>query len=59
MAHVGRGSDQFNLRMPDGLRERIREKADENRRSMNSEIVKILENAIFDPLEMKKGDVTA
>lgn len=43
---VGRGSDQFMLRLPGGLRERIKANAELNRRSMNSEIVLHLENAL-------------
>ena len=35
-------ADKFMLRMPDGMRERIAEKARVNNRSMNSEIVAIL-----------------
>lgn len=38
-----RGSDQFNLRLPDGMRERIAEAAASNGRSMNAEIVSRLE----------------
>lgn len=38
-----RGSDQFALRMPDGMRERIKAVADANGRSMNAEIVSTLE----------------
>lgn len=36
-------SDQFNLRMPEGMRERIAKAAKINARSMNSEIVALLE----------------
>ena len=36
---VGRGADQFALRMPDGLRDQIRAAAEANGRSMNAEIV--------------------
>lgn len=46
--------DQFMLRLPDGLRARIKEVAEKNRRSMNAEIVLQLERALFDPLEMQK-----
>lgn len=35
--------DKYIIRMPDGLRDRIREKADANRRSMNAEIVALLQ----------------
>lgn len=37
---------QFNLRLPDGMRERIAEKADSSGRSMNSEIVALLAFAL-------------
>lgn len=54
MARTGRDSDQFNLRLPDGLRDRVKEVAETNRRSMNAEIVCILEGALFDALKMEK-----
>ncbi|MEI1249241.1 Arc family DNA-binding protein [Rhizobium aouanii] len=37
--------DKFLLRMPDGLRKRIKREAEKNNRSMNSEIVATLEEA--------------
>lgn len=40
---TGRGSDQFMLRLPDGMRDRIKAAADANNRSMNAEIVAALE----------------
>ena len=39
--------DKFNLRFPDGMREAIAERAKRNGRSMNSEIVQILEDALY------------
>ena len=52
--------DQYTLRLPRGLRDRIKEEATRNRRSMNAEIIFHLEKAVYDPLEMKKGtEVTA
>lgn len=36
---TGRGSDQFNLRFPEGMRERISLEADRSGRSMNAEII--------------------
>ncbi|WP_024898077.1 Arc family DNA-binding protein [Brucella rhizosphaerae] len=36
---TGRGSDQFNLRFPEGMRERIAYEADKSGRSMNAEII--------------------
>lgn len=41
-----RGSDQFNLRFPDGMRERIRAAAEENGRSMNAEIIYRLQTTL-------------
>lgn len=38
-------SDKFMLRLPDGMRDRIREAAEKNNRSMNSEIVSRLEDS--------------
>lgn len=49
-------ADRFQLRLSEGMRERIKELALQNKRSMNSEIVFHLEKAIFDQLEMKKAD---
>lgn len=40
---VGRDSDKFMLRLPDGMRSRIAEAAKANGRSMNAEIVHCLE----------------
>ncbi len=45
MTAVGRGSDQFNLRFPDGLRDKIKRTAVKNFRSMNAEIISTLEKA--------------
>ena len=42
-----RHQDQFVLRLPGGMRERIAELAETNNRSMNSEIVAILEKALI------------
>lgn len=49
-AKAGRGSDQFIVRLPDGMRERIKAEAEANNRSMNAEIVARLE-ASFKPIE--------
>lgn len=40
---AGRGSDQFPLRFPDGMRDEIRLAADKNGRSINAEIIHRLE----------------
>lgn len=41
--------DKFNLRFPDGMRDAIAERAKANGRSMNSEIVQILQDALAMP----------
>ncbi|NIG98098.1 MAG: Arc family DNA-binding protein [Serratia symbiotica] len=38
--------DKFNLRFPEGMRDAIAKRAKANSRSMNSEIVQIIEDAI-------------
>jgi hypothetical protein len=43
MAKAGRGADQYMLRLPDGLRDRIKSYAERQGTSINSEIVRILE----------------
>lgn len=45
----------YPLRLPDGLRDRIKEEAVKNCRSMNAEIIFHLQRALFDPLKMKEG----
>ncbi|OYD03941.1 Arc family DNA-binding protein [Rhizobium sp. N4311] len=52
MAKAGRGSDQFPLRLPSGLRDRIKRKAEGNGRSMNEEIVRALEFAFPEPVSI-------
>ena len=42
---TGRLSENFNLRLPDGMRDRIKDAAARNNRSMNAEIVATLEEA--------------
>lgn len=51
--------DKFMLRLPEGMRGRIKEEAERNCRSMNAEIVYHLQNAMFDTLGMKKADAQA
>ncbi|RNW14167.1 Arc family DNA-binding protein [Morganella morganii subsp. morganii] len=38
--------DKFNLRLPDGMKDAIAARAEKNGRSMNSEIVQILQDAL-------------
>lgn len=40
---TGRESDKFMLRFPDGMRDEIRRRAEQNKRSMNAEIIARLE----------------
>src|SRR5690606_26183582 len=42
----GRGSDQFPLRLPDGMRDAIKKEAEANGRSMNAEIVARLDASL-------------
>ncbi|WP_313195877.1 Arc family DNA-binding protein [Shinella zoogloeoides] len=46
--------DKFLLRMPDGLRERIKAAAEMNNRSMNAEIVTTLEGAYPRPISLEE-----
>ncbi|NTA79616.1 Arc family DNA-binding protein [Agrobacterium tumefaciens] len=55
---TGRDSDQFPLRLPDGMRDKIRCEADSNNRSMNAEIVFQLSRAYAQP-ETQKAHATA
>jgi plasmid stability protein len=41
-----RSSDQFVIRMPDGMRDRIKTRSEANRRSMNAEVIVLLEAAM-------------
>ncbi|MBP1859790.1 Arc family DNA-binding protein [Rhizobium herbae] len=59
MSTVGKASYQFALRMPDNLRDKIRETANENMRSINSEIVFQLERIFSKSSETEKADVQA
>lgn len=53
MAKAGRGSDQFMVRLPEGMRDRIAASADHNGRSMNAEIVARLENSFASNVDPK------
>ena len=41
MATVGRGADQYTVRFPDGLRDRIKAAAEANNRSTIASIIRI------------------
>ncbi|EPM2821194.1 Arc family DNA-binding protein [Yersinia enterocolitica] len=45
--------ERFTVRMPDGMRGAIAERAKQNGRSMNAEIVQILEDALGDNANSK------
>lgn len=50
-------ADRFQVRMPDGLRDRLRDEAAKNNRSMNAEIVARLEASMgaIDPNNLPEG----
>ncbi|MFD9897492.1 Arc family DNA-binding protein [Mesorhizobium sp. NPDC059025] len=48
-----RNAEKYIIRFPDGMRERIRECAAENRRSMNAEIVHYLDRALSEHAQTK------
>lgn len=50
----GRGAEQVSLRLPDGLRDRVRAYAEQHGRSMNAEIVRILEREFPEPVSLDK-----
>lgn len=47
-----RTQDQFIVRLPEGMRDRIKTAADKNGRSMNAEIVHVLEHAFPEPSDV-------
>lgn len=46
---VGRGSDQFPLRLPEGMRRQLKTEASRNSRTMNAEIVARLVSSLEEP----------
>lgn len=46
-------AERFQVRMPDGLRDRLRASAEENRRSMNAELIFHLDRAL--PLQVRRA----
>lgn len=52
---VNKESDKFMLRFPEGMRERMKSLATENRRSMNSEIITILDREMRRRVETEKA----
>ncbi|QXC50937.1 Arc family DNA-binding protein [Agrobacterium salinitolerans] len=55
---MSRENDKFMLRMPDGMRDRVKEEAERNYRSMNAEIVFQLSRVYTQP-ETQKADAMA
>lgn len=49
--------DKFNLRLPDGMRDAIAERAKRNGRSMNSEIVQILQETLDTDKAISESDL--
>jgi len=45
---AGKDADQYMLRLPDGLRDRVAKRATENGRSMNTEIIEAIEKHLRD-----------
>lgn len=48
-------ADRFQLRMPDGMRDRIKEAAAKSGRSMNAEIIHRLEHSLYYSDAAEKG----
>lgn len=59
MSIAGREADKFLMRLPDGLRSRIKEAANANLRSMNSELLYQLERIYPENSKTQKADATA
>jgi hypothetical protein len=55
---AGRGSDQFVIRFPEGMRDRIAKLAAENGRSMNAELIDRLEKSMVDSDDIKNLENT-
>ena len=54
---AGRDSDKFQLRLPDGMRDRIKAAAEANGRSMNAEIVSTLEDKYPAPARFRLDEL--
>jgi predicted DNA-binding protein len=55
---AGRGSDQFVIRFPEGMRDRIAKLAAANGRSMNAELIDRLEKSMDDSDDLKDLEVS-
>lgn len=52
---IARDQDKFVLRLPDGMRERLKAEAEANKRSMNAEIVARIEDSFEARQRMDAG----
>lgn len=52
---TSRRSDQFTLRFPDGMRERIKQIAESNRRTANAELIVLIEKGIAADVDNSKS----
>lgn len=59
MAAPSKQLDQFVVRLPDGMRDRIKDAADANNRSMNAEIVATLEEKYPRPMRSDREIFTS
>lgn len=59
MPERAQNQDKFIIRLPDGLRDRIRIAADKNHRSMNAEVVALLEENYPTPAPEKVTEPAA
>jgi len=55
--HPSDQADKFMLRLPNGMRDRIKDAAEQNGRSMNSEIVMRLESSLNNLLDVGSFDL--
>ncbi|MGX8942147.1 Arc family DNA-binding protein [Symbiopectobacterium sp. Eva_TO] len=46
---MGRGDPQFNLRLPYELKEKVMQRAKMNERSLNAELIQIVQDAMVQP----------
>ncbi|HGY5040799.1 TPA: Arc family DNA-binding protein [Klebsiella oxytoca] len=49
---MGRDDPQFNLRLPYELKERVKQRAKANGRSLNAELVQIVTDAVAQPVQI-------
>ncbi|MBN9055228.1 MAG: Arc family DNA-binding protein [Rhizobiales bacterium] len=54
-----KSADKLMVRLPEGLRDRLKNTARENRRSMNAEVIYHLERLLAEPSKTKKAEARA